>query len=195
MVNPLTIGILVGFAYFFLVFLGHWFCRNYWVASTVVVLTIAALSLDSPNVAKPVSFALTVLVSTLGLQFVALRFGLLAFVTAMLPLGWLCLSGWTFDVRAWYATGPNLAVGVLLASRCSRHILRPGADCSGGERSARARSRNPPILDEHRQQRLARRLSLTTIRRARERRRQTHVTHRRHPARDRTTCTLRFHRV
>lgn len=114
-VNPLTVGVLVGFAYFFLVFLGHWVCRNFWVASAVIVLIVLALSLNSPNTPKPVSFALTVLVATVGLQFVALRFGLLAFVTAFLPFGWLCLSGWTFDVRAWYATGPNLAIGVLLA--------------------------------------------------------------------------------
>ena len=47
-------------------------------------------------------------------QVIALRFGLLAFVVSLLPWGWLLLSGWSLDVRAWYATGPNLAAAVML---------------------------------------------------------------------------------
>ncbi|HYH65475.1 MAG TPA: hypothetical protein VD866_12335, partial [Urbifossiella sp.] len=63
----------------------------------------------------PVTVALTIPAVSLGFQYVALRFGLLAFLAALLPVGWLFLSGWSLDVRAWYATGPNLGVAVMLA--------------------------------------------------------------------------------
>lgn len=110
---PLTLGVRMGFVYFFVIFLSHWVCRNHWLGTAVVVLAILALffSLKSD---KPITQALTVPVAVLGIQFVALRFGLLAFIVTLLPWGWLALSGWSLDVRAWYATGPNLAAAVML---------------------------------------------------------------------------------
>src|SRR5262249_24318648 len=113
--TPLTTGVTVGFLYFFLVFLSHWVCRDYRLGSAVVLLVVLASASAGPAAAKPVTHVLTVFVAVLGLQFVALRFGLLAFVAAMLPYGWLNLNGWSLDVRAWYATGPNLGVAVMLA--------------------------------------------------------------------------------
>jgi serine/threonine-protein kinase len=113
--NPLTTGVGVGFLYFFLVFLAHWACRDRRLGAAVVVLALLALFMSSPDQDKPVTLALSVIVGSLGLQWVALRFGLLAFLAAFLPIGWLLVNGWSLDVRAWYATGPTLGVAVMLA--------------------------------------------------------------------------------
>jgi hypothetical protein len=130
--DPLTTGVRMGFVYFFLTFLCHWVCRNHWLRTAAVVLAMLALLL-SLEVAKPVTAALTVLVGVLGLQFVALRFGLLAFLAAMLPWGWLIFCGWTLDVRAWYATGPNLGIAVMLALTLSAAYTA----CGGWQRDRR----------------------------------------------------------
>jgi hypothetical protein len=113
--TPLTTGVTAGFLYFFLVFLCHWVCRDYRLASAAVLLVVLVLASTGPNATKPVTLVLTVVATVLGLQFVALRLGLLAFVASLLPYGWLFLNGWSLDIRAWYATGPNLGVAVMLA--------------------------------------------------------------------------------
>jgi hypothetical protein len=113
--HPLTTGVRMAFAYFFLIFLCHWACRNRWLAGALVVLAVQALYFSQPYVAKPVCLGLTVAVCVVWFQVIALRFGLLAFVVSILPWGWLLLGGWSLDVRAWYATGPNLGVAVMLA--------------------------------------------------------------------------------
>lgn len=113
--HPLTTGVRMGFAYFFLIFLCHWACRNRWLAGALAILAVQALYFSQPYVAKPVTQAITVLVAVVWFQVIALRFGLLAFVVSLFPWGWLLLSGWSLDVRAWYATGPNLAVAAMLA--------------------------------------------------------------------------------
>jgi hypothetical protein len=113
--HPLTTGVRMGFTYFFLIFLAHWACRNRWLGGAIVFLALLALYFSAPDVIKPVTLAVTVAVGAVVLQVTALRFGLLAFVASLLPWGWLLLSGWSLDVRAWYATGPNLAIGVMLA--------------------------------------------------------------------------------
>src|SRR5262249_10980918 len=112
--NPATFGLRMGLLYFFLVFLCHWVCRNHWLASAVLVLIFVALFFSANIGSKPVTALFTILVAVLGMQFVALRFGLLAFVAAFVTIGWLALSGWTLEVRTWYATGPNLAVAVMM---------------------------------------------------------------------------------
>ena len=132
-VNPLTTGVLAGFAYFFLCFLCHWVCRNPRLGFAVMVLLLLILILSSrESIEKPVAVTIAVLVGAVGLQLVALRFGLLAFLSSMLPIGWLYLSGWTLDVRAWYATGPNLGIAVLLANDVDRGLLRAGGQCWKG---------------------------------------------------------------
>jgi hypothetical protein len=113
--HPLTTGVRMGFSYFFLIFLAHWACRNRWLGGAVVFLALQALYFSDPDVIKPVTLAVTVAAGAVVLQVTALRFGLLTFVVSLLPWGWLLLSGWSLDVRAWYATGPNLGVAVMLA--------------------------------------------------------------------------------
>ncbi|HVK14349.1 MAG TPA: serine/threonine-protein kinase [Gemmataceae bacterium] len=113
--NPVTVGVRMGFLYFLLMFLAHWACRRPRLGSAVFVLALATLFLAGGTEQKPLTLLISVVVSAGGLQLIGLRFGLLAFVAAMLPFGWLVDTGWTLDVRAWYAAGPNLGVALLLA--------------------------------------------------------------------------------
>jgi serine/threonine-protein kinase len=133
--RPLTTGVHAGFLYFFLIFLCHWVCRDRRVGAAAAVLIFMALIASTAPAPKFVTVALTLPAVSLGFQYVALRFGLLAFLAALLPTGWLFLSGWTLDVRAWYATGPNLGVAVMLAltlyaahTATGGRLLRAGAD-------------------------------------------------------------------
>jgi hypothetical protein len=66
-----------------------------------------------PDEPKPWAAFGTVAVTMAGFQFVALRFGLLT--SAVAAYNVLVDIGWTLDVRAWYATGPNLGVAAMLA--------------------------------------------------------------------------------
>jgi hypothetical protein len=136
--DPLTTGVRMGFLYFFLTFLAHWVCRRPWLGAAVVVLVLLAIFFSLPVYDKPVTLALSVTVCGLVLQFVALRFGLLAFLAAFLPTGWLLLNGWTLDVRAWYATGPNLGVAVMLGLTVYAAYTAAGGRLVGGGRDGDA---------------------------------------------------------
>lgn len=138
-INPLTTGVLAGFAYFFLLFLCHWVCRKPQLGFAVAALFVLILVHSGrESIEKPVAVTIAILVGAVGLQLVALRFGLLAFLSAMLPVGWLHLSGWTLDVRAWYATGPTLGIVVLLAlTLFAAHFATGGRLFGkGGDRNA-----------------------------------------------------------
>jgi hypothetical protein len=113
--NPLIAGSRWVMTWFFLLFLIHWVCRKPRVGMVVFVVLMVVPFVTAPVEAKPWVAGLSVAVTASALQFIGLRYGLLAFLAAMAPLSWLVMSNWSFDVRAWYATGPNLGVAVMLA--------------------------------------------------------------------------------
>jgi serine/threonine-protein kinase len=92
--RPLTTGVHAGFLYFILIFLCHWVCRDQRLGAAVAVFVFLALIVSATPASKLVTVGLTISVVSLGGQYVALRFGLLAFLAALLPAGWLFLSGW-----------------------------------------------------------------------------------------------------
>jgi hypothetical protein len=110
---PLTTGLRGGFIWFFLVFVIHWVCRNPWIGSVVVIIVVQGIFLGAPA-SKPLLQGVSVFIGVVGLQLIALRFGLVAFAASMLCYGWLLMTGWTLDVGAWFATGPNLGIVLLL---------------------------------------------------------------------------------
>jgi hypothetical protein len=112
--NPLASGLRVALTFFFVLFLAHRVCRNRWLA-LAVFYAFAGLTLVAPAEPKPWAAFGTVVAAMTLLQFVALRFGLLAFGAAGVAQNVMVDTHWTLDVGAWYATGPNLGVAVLLA--------------------------------------------------------------------------------
>jgi hypothetical protein len=77
------------------------------------MIVVVALFLR-PDEPKPAAVIFTVIIVAGGFALVARHFGLLTFVSAYVAFGWLLISGWTLDVRSWYATGPALAIALLL---------------------------------------------------------------------------------
>lgn len=115
-INTLTNGVIAGLMYFFVLFLCHWVCRDYRLGTAVSVLLMLGSAASAPDFAQnPVTRVLTAVPAILLLQFVTLRYGLLAFVCTLLAFGWMVANGWSLDVRAWYATGPNLGVTIMIA--------------------------------------------------------------------------------
>jgi hypothetical protein len=114
LLRPFHAAALTGVTWFFLVFLVHWGCRNCWLGMAVfsaLVLVLFQVWADP----KPVTTVLSVVAITVAMQLVALRYGLLSFVVAFAVMTGLLDPGWTLDVGAWYATGPNVFVAALLA--------------------------------------------------------------------------------
>ncbi|HKB39470.1 MAG TPA: hypothetical protein VKD72_23740, partial [Gemmataceae bacterium] len=113
MFHPLTVGIRMALSWFFLLFLIQWVVRNRWLGLVVPAIVVVALFLR-PDEPKPVAVFFTAVITAGGFALIARHFGLLVFVSAFVAFGWLVVSGWTLDVRAWYATGPALAIALLL---------------------------------------------------------------------------------
>jgi len=106
-------GAAMGLTFFFVIFVIHWACRNRWIAALVFPASLWALYASAGD-PKPATTAVTAVVTGGLLQFVALRFGLLAFVSSLVCETWLLTCNWSLDVRAWFATGPNLAIALLV---------------------------------------------------------------------------------
>jgi hypothetical protein len=114
LLRPIQAASVAALLFFFFLFLVHWACRSRWLAAVVVVAVNVAL-LHFWNEPKPLTRTLTAIVIIGGLQWIALRYGVLTFVVAFCAMGSLLDAGWSFDVGAWFAVGPNLFVAALLA--------------------------------------------------------------------------------
>jgi len=111
---PIRHGMTVGLLWFFVIFVVHWVCRNRSLG--IAIVTLVPLGLYLPQDTNPASAALTIVACSIGVQLVALRYGLLAVAAAFAAQAWLVYTNWTLDVRAWFAAGPNLAVALLAAA-------------------------------------------------------------------------------
>jgi hypothetical protein len=114
LLRPIHAASVVALMFFFFFFLIHWACRDLWLGGVVIVaLNIALFQLW--NQPKPLLATLTAVAIIGGMQWLALRYGVLAFVVEFCTFWSLLFSGWSLDVGAWFAVGPNLFVAALLA--------------------------------------------------------------------------------